>query len=84
MTMTNEEIIRDYREAKAPMKQIGILADMNCCTRKEIVAILVDAGLEVPKLYQKRPSAEKTRGGGVLWKQSALPIPAGSMRRCRT
>ena len=82
MTMTNEEIIRDYREAKAPMKQIGILADMNCCTRKEIVAILVDAGLKVPKLYQKRPNAEKTRG--VLWKQSALPIPAGSMRRCRT
>ena len=64
MTMTNEEIIRDYREAKAPMKQIGILADMNCCTRKEIVAILVDAGLEVPKLYQKRPKTEKTRGGG--------------------
>ena len=83
MTMTNEEIIRDYREAKAPMKQIGILADMNCCTRKEIVAILADAGLEVPKQYQKRPKAEKTRGGGVLWKQSAPLPPAGSMRRCR-
>lgn len=82
MTMTNEEIIRDYREAKAPMKQIGILADMNCCTRKEIVAILADAGLEIPKQYQKRPKAENTRGG-VLWKQSAPPIPAGSMRRCR-
>lgn len=77
MTMTNEEIIRDYREAKSPMKQIGILADMNCCTRKEIVAILAEAGEEIPKQYQKRPKAEKSRGGGGTLETESPAFPGG-------
>lgn len=55
MYMSNAEIVSDYRQAKAPMKQIAILADMNQCDRKEIIEILREAGCDLPKQYQKKP-----------------------------
>lgn len=48
MTMTNEEIIRDYKAAKTPSKQIGILAELNQCSRQRIKDILVAGGCELP------------------------------------
>lgn len=48
MTMTNEEIIRDYKAAKAPSKQIAILADLNQCSREKIKQILVAGGCKLP------------------------------------
>ena len=46
--MTNEEILRDYRLAKAPLKQIGILADLNQCSKQKIIDILREGGLPCP------------------------------------
>lgn len=40
MVMSNEEIKREYNEAKDKKKQIGILAELNCCSKKEIQNIL--------------------------------------------
>lgn len=40
MHMTNDEIVRSYKEAKDPQKQIGILADLNLCKKSEIETIL--------------------------------------------
>ena len=51
MEMTKDQIIMEYKQAKAPMKQIAILADQNLCKKKEIVAILIEAGCDVPKQY---------------------------------
>lgn len=51
--MTDAEIIREYREAKRPLKQIGILADENQCSRGKIVDILRAAGMELPGQFQK-------------------------------
>ena len=48
MTMTNEEICREYRQAKAPTKQIQILADLNGCKKDEIKQILIDGGEKLP------------------------------------
>ena len=48
MTMTNEEIIRDYKAAKAPSKQINVLADLNQCSREKIKQILVEGGCKLP------------------------------------
>ena len=42
--MTNEEIIRDYRQAKRKSIQLGVLADLNQMDRKVIAQILADAG----------------------------------------
>lgn len=48
MTMTNEEICRDYRQAAAPSKQIRILSELNECDRETIKQILVDGGCKLP------------------------------------
>ena len=56
--MTSEEIVRDYRLSKTPMKQIGILAELNGCSKREIVDVLRGAGVELPKQYQKKPEKE--------------------------
>lgn len=56
MTMTNEEICREHRTAKAPQKQIGILAELNQVPRKEIVEILKEGGEKLPgNYYNKAP-----------------------------
>lgn len=48
MTMTNEEICRDYRAAKAPTKQIQILAELNQCGKDKIKQILIEGGEKLP------------------------------------
>ena len=53
MIMSNTDIVREYKAAKTPMKQIGILADQNLCKKKDIVEILLKEGCEVPKYYTK-------------------------------
>lgn len=40
MYMTEGEIRRDYAGAKNKSMQIGILADLNCCTKDRIREIL--------------------------------------------
>lgn len=40
MQMTEGEIRRDYAGAKNKSMQIGILADLNCCTKDRIKEIL--------------------------------------------
>jgi hypothetical protein len=62
MVMTIDEIVMEYKQAKAPMKQIAILADENCCKREEIVEVLREAGVELPKIYQKKTEKAETVG----------------------
>lgn len=62
MTMTPEEICRDYRAAKVPTKQIGILAELNQCSKERIKQILVAGGCELPGNMRPKPkkAAEPT------------------------
>ena len=60
MTMTNEEIVRDYRAAKNKLKQVGILAELNLCKKMEIAKILLDAGEWVPGQFTKFLNAPQT------------------------
>ncbi len=48
MTMTPEEICRDYRQAKTGTKQIHILAELNQCGVDKIKQILIDGGEKLP------------------------------------
>lgn len=62
MLMSKDDITEMYRGAKNKIKQISILADMNCCSKKEIRTYLRDeCGYEVfePK---GRVSKKSTRG----------------------
>lgn len=40
MEMGHEEIRISYRNARYPKRQIGILAELNCCSREEIEKIV--------------------------------------------
>lgn len=66
MIMTNEEILREYRQARYPMKQIGILADENQCSRREIADLLLAAGAEVPGQYMKKKLPQPPAVGSSL------------------
>ena len=57
MTMTNEEIVRDYNQAANKSKQIKVLAELNCVSPGEIKAVLAQAGVagvEAPKRLSQR------------------------------
>ena len=48
MTMTNEEIVRHYRQASDKAADIKVLADLNATSKNEVIAILEDAGEKIP------------------------------------
>lgn len=56
MQMTDDEIVRHYREARNKAKDITVLADLNTCKPKEIREILIRAGeLPQPVALPKKP-----------------------------
>jgi len=62
MQMTENEIVKSYKQATKKVQQIGILADLNLCSKKEIRAILESHGCEVPHYgnrYTKPKEATK-------------------------
>lgn len=80
MTMTEEEIVRDYRQAKTKQKQIEILAELNACDKAEIKRILTEAGEQLPRnMGRKRnecasdPSA--ACGGSSLSQREPQMVP---------
>lgn len=54
MEMTNGEIITSYRQAKDKKKQIEVLADLNMCSKDEIVEILKEQGVPHRELPRNR------------------------------
>lgn len=52
MEMTNGEIVTSYRQAKHKTQQIGILAELNRCSNKKIIGILLNAGFS-PKCFNR-------------------------------
>lgn len=67
--MTVEEIVTSYRQAKNQQTQIGVLADLNVCTRKEIKELLTEAGALQPPPESKagRPVTFDTEEARRLW-----------------
>ena len=52
MEMTNGEIVTSYRQAKHKTQQIGILAELNRCSNKKIMEILIKGGI-APRSFSK-------------------------------
>lgn len=74
MIMTNEEIVRDYLQARNKQKQIKILADLNQTSQSEIKAVLAAAdvaGVKAPKRIVRQKPAE------------SAPAPAAELDDCR-
>lgn len=73
MTMTNEEICRDYRQSKKRLAQIQILAQLNNCGRDKIVEILKEGGEELPGQY--KPKQKGKRQPKLEPVETAAPAP---------
>lgn len=69
--MTVDEIVTSYRQAKNPQLQIGVLADLNVCTRKEIKDLLAEAGVlkATPENKGGRPVTFDTELARRLWSE---------------
>ena len=52
MQYTEGEIVREYQQARYKNKQIGILSQLNTCSRKDIIEILERNGVEIPDKYK--------------------------------
>ena len=79
MTMTNEEIVRDYLQARNKQKQIKILADLNQTSQSEIKAVLAAAGVAGVKA-PKRIVRQKTEGNTPA--PTPAPPPAAEPDDC--
>ncbi len=58
--MTNAEILKSYNEAKNKTSQVGVLAELNCCSKKRIVDILVKEGID-PAVFEKAVDKPKVK-----------------------
>ncbi len=71
MQMSNEEIVRNYREAKDKAKQLGILAELNACDKQKIKDILTEGGID----YRSFPRSRKEKAAAPDVKQAkAKPV----------
>lgn len=62
MQYTEGEIVREYNQARYKNKQIGILAQLNTCQRKDIIEILERNGVEIPDKYKASREEEYNYG----------------------
>lgn len=53
LPMSNEEIVSNYKQAAYPNKQIGILAELNACSKRQIKSILTEAGI-IPDTKERK------------------------------
>ncbi len=59
MEMTNDEIVMMYREAKNKKQQIRILAELNCCSKDEILRILKEGNVKSTELPRQRAKKDE-------------------------
>lgn len=79
MTMSNEEIIRDYNQASNKSKQIRILADLNCCSPGEIRKVLAQAGVHKAVMgINSATEEQKARSAGWLIEHGFKPWIGGA------
>lgn len=64
LPMGAKEIVASYRTAKDPKAQIGVLADLNCCSVKEIEEVLIQLGAMKPE-NQRKPNPRKVDVDGA-------------------
>lgn len=87
MQMSNEEIVRRYKEAKDKAKQLGILSELNACDRQKIKDILAEGGIDHRQLPRSRKEkaadertekAERTKARPAKEKQTVQEKPVNT------
>ena len=70
MTMTETEIVKDFREAKDKRMQVGILADLNECSKEKIIEILKAGGVD----HRELPRTRKPKEEATFEKKKAFSL----------
>ena len=75
MQMTNEEIVRSYKQAdpKKKVEQIRILSELNACDKKTIREILEKNGCNPPK-YGNRYTGKVKKDGELKVEQPEIKV----------
>ena len=79
-TMTDGEVVTSFRQAKNKREQIGILSELNLCSKSDILNILCAAGEDVSDYISGRPKkkpAEKKSGAPAAarrWSEDEVTI----------
>ena len=73
MTMTESEIVKDFKEAKNKRQQIDILADLNATTPDVIKTILRANGVDLRSANSRKKVTSITRDFPVI--EAADPVP---------
>ncbi len=76
MWMTPGEICREYQQARKKTVQVGILADLNCCSKAEIRDILSQQGIRVKatgRVYNTTWTEDEEQLCARLAKQGLYP-----------
>ena len=61
-TLTDGEVIASFRQAKNKKEQVGILADLQCCSRNDILDLLYSYGEDISMIKRcVRPGGGKPR-----------------------
>lgn len=86
MTMTDAEIVANYRQAKDKRAQIGILADLNDTDAATIMDILREAGESVPRARLDSDKMEELYRKGLTDKElaAAMGCTAGGVSGWRS
>lgn len=61
LIMDEGEILREYRAAKKKTEQVRILAELNCCSKKDMATWLKEHGETVDKRYFREPPVRKPK-----------------------
>lgn len=80
MQMTDAEICRSYREAKDKRSQVGVLAELNVCSKDLIREILSRNGIDAPKPGRKAVLMDKAKQL-LKSEESEAPEADGSERK---
>lgn len=75
MRMDEGEIIREYNAEKNKMRQVGILADLNAVTKKEMAYWLRDHGQDVAGQFFQLKKKSKAPEETVVEFEEAIAVP---------
>jgi len=74
VTMTNEEILRSFKQAQNQAEQVRILADLNACDVDTIKEILLSQGVDARKLPRERKPAAPQKAAKASLPLSVLQV----------
>lgn len=87
MEMSNEEIVRRYKLAKNKRSQVNILAQLNCCSKDEIIEVLKQEGItdkQLPRAERSDKGKKKSGEPAAEAKETEITAPPKSAAKPET